>query len=130
MITGFEEFSYELTDIEESKIYPKFVEAWSNKPYEQFITMKEMLEGVQNWIEKQNILTKKGKIYKITGPRMRKIIHKARVSGKLHDMIANSKGYFKTQDVEKIRKFIQSCRERANSFKEVADSLETYNFER
>ena len=57
---------------------------------------------------------------------MRKIIHKARVSGKLYDMIANSKGYFKTQDVEKIRKFIQSCRERANSFTEVADATEAY----
>ena len=41
-------------------------------------------------------------------------------------IFANSKGYFKTQDVEKIRKFIQSCRERANSFTEVADATEAY----
>jgi len=130
MVTGFEEFSYELTEIEQQKIYPKFIEAWRGRVVEELIKAKDMIDGMQSWIEKNNITTKPGKIYKMTGPRMRKIIHCARVKGDLPNMIANSKGYFKTEDQNKIREFIKSCRERSNSFSEVANALETYNFER
>lgn len=130
MVTGFEEFSYELTEIEQQKIYPKFIEAWKGRVADELIKMNDMINGMQNWIIKQNITTSKGKIYKMTGPRMRKIIHCARVKGDLHNMIATSKGYFRTDDPQQIKNFIKSCRERANSFKEVADAMETYNFER
>ena len=130
MVTGFEQFSYELTEIEQQKIYPKFIEAWKGRVSDELIKMKDMIDGMQNWIIKQNITTSKGKRYKMTGPRMRKIIHCARVKGDLPNMIANSKGYFKTNDPNKIRNFIKSCRERSNSFDEVANALETYNFER
>lgn len=130
MVTGFEEFSYELTEIEKQKIYPKFIEAWKVRIAEELITMKDMIDGMQSWIKKQNITTSKGKLYKMTGPRMRKIIHCARVKGDLPNMIANSKGYFKTTDQDKIRGFIKSCRERSSSFSEVANAIETHNFER
>ena len=130
MVTGFEEFSYELTELEQQRIYPKFIEAWKARSFDVLITMKEMTDGMQDWIKKQNITTKRGKVYKMTGPRMRKIIHCARVKGDLINMIANSKGYFKTNDQNKIRDFIKSCRERSNSFTEVANALETYNFDR
>lgn len=130
MVTGFEEYTSELTPFEQEKIYPKFIAAWKCRQNNELITMKQMLAGMNSWCEKQNFRRKNGKLFKLTEPRLRKVIHQARVSGDLSKMIANSKGYFKTDDQDKIKDFIKSCRERANSFKEVADSLETYNFER
>lgn len=130
MVTGFEEFSYELTELEQQKIYPKFIEAWKGRVVNELIKTNDMISGMQNWIVKQNITTSKGKIYKMTGPRMRKIIHCARVKGDLPNMIATSKGYFRSDDPQEIKNFIKSCRERANSFLEVANAMETYNFER
>lgn len=126
MITGFEDLTYELTDIEKEIIYPKFVETWSKKPYDKLITMRSMMEGMQVWISKAQIKTKKNKEYKLTGPRMRKIIHEARVKGDLKDVVANSRGYFRTTDKEKILLFIKSCKQKANSFTEVAYAMEAH----
>jgi hypothetical protein len=130
MVTGFEQFSYELTEVEQRRIYPKFVAAWKARSFELLITMTEMTKGMQSWIDKQNITNKTGKRYKMNGPRMRKLIHCARVKGDLSNVIANSNGYYKTTDVNAISNFIKSCRQRASSFAEVANAMETYNFER
>lgn len=142
MVTGFEQFSYELNQFEREIILPLVLRAWKRRdPNEKkLIKMKDMIDGVNdlckaNQIFRQRTL-KNGKvkvykaIYKIDGPRMRKIIHHLRVSGKVKDLIATSEGYFRTNDPKQIANFIKSCRERANSFLEVANAMETYNFER
>lgn len=130
MVTGFEKYTQELTPFERSRIYPGVVKTWKKKPLEVVVNMKDMIAGVNVVADKLGWKRRNGKPYRITGPRLRKIIHAMRVSGEVPNLIANSKGYFKTDDQDKIKDFIKSCRERANSFKEVADSLETYNFER
>lgn len=130
MVTGWEELTKELTPFEKEQIYPRVLRSWEKKSLEEYVNMSDMIKAINETAIKLNWRTKRGKEYKITGPRVRKIIHVLRVSGDLPNLIANSKGYFKTNDKEKIRNFIASCRERANSFKEVADCMQVYNFER
>lgn len=130
MVTGWEKFTHELTEFEKAKVFPGLVRRWQRKDYNEFVNMKSMIQAInQNAVEKQ-LKTPSGKQYKTNGPRIRKMIHAIRVSGLVPNLIANSKGYFKSDDPQKVRNFIKSCRERSNSFLEVANAMETYNFER
>lgn len=142
MVTGFEHITNELTAFEQKEIVPIIVESWKRKDpsLKQIITMKEMIGKVNEFCSKESIcsytVSKSGAIkvstkpYIISGPRMRKVIHYIRVKGLIIDLIATSNGYFRSNDSNEIANFIKSCRQRANSFNEVANAIETYNFER
>jgi hypothetical protein len=133
MVTGFEELTYSLSAFEKSRILPIVLKGWRDKEENHIVQMKDMIKGLNDYCIKFKITrpnSKIGKIYKVNGPRMRQIIHYLRVSGKAYNLVATSKGYFITNDEKQLRAFIKSCRERANSFNEVANAMETYNFER
>ena len=130
MVTGFEQETYELTPFERENILPRVVVSWRKKEEEQIITMKQMLIASNQKAAELGWLDKRGKPYKVTGPRMRKVIHAIRAHGIIPNLIASSRGYFKSSDEKKIKNFIKSCTERANSFREVAQAMQTYNFER
>lgn len=142
MVTGFEHITNELTAFEREKIVPIIVKSWKRRDpsSKQIITMKEMIKKTNDFCKKENIrsyrVLKKGSIktstkcYIINGPRMRKVIHYIRVKGLIIDLIATSNGYFRSNDANEIANFIKSCRQRANSFNEVARAMEVYNFER
>jgi hypothetical protein len=135
MVTGFEQFSYELNQFETQHILPIVITKWQKrKSHFKKVSMKQMIDSVNQVCVEQDIRCttgkNKGKHYKIDGPRMRKIIHYIRVRGIVKDLVATSKGYFRSDDPQEIKNFIKSCRERANSFLEVANAMETYNFER
>lgn len=130
MVTGFEDITFELTKFEKETIVPIVYETWKKKSPESITTAKEMISGVNAYCMRKGIFQpgKGKKTYKLNGPRLRKVVHYLRVSGKLPNLIANSKGYFITNDKEKIREFIKGCRQKANSFMEVASRVEYYNF--
>lgn len=142
MVTGFEDITNELTPFEQKEIVPIIVKSWKRKDpcLKEIVKMKEMVRKTNEFCKKENIrsyrVLKGGSIktstkhYIITGPRMRKVIHYIRVKGLIIDLIATSNGYFRTNDSNEIANFIKSCRQRANSFNEVARAMEVYNFER
>lgn len=129
MITGWKEFTYELTEFESHTLLPIVIEAWEKKKIGELVNMSSMIKGMNDYLAKHNILVgkKKKKLAKVSGPRMRKLIHQIRVKGIFPNLVANSKGYFLTDNKEEILAFIKSCEERASSFDEVATSMRRHN---
>ena len=109
MITNFEEFTHELTDYELINVVP-----WVE-------TELSFRVGKGNAVT-NNQLTKMCP-HKITTPRIRKIIHALRVSGKIPLLIANSKGYFRSENPNEVEDWIRSAFERASSINEVANAV-------
>lgn len=139
MVTGFEDITNELTPFETKVILPMVVASWSKKDpaHKEIVLMKDMITKTNDYCHKYNICSsrelKSGvvrvskKPYKTTGPRMRKVIHHIRTRGLIKDLVATSNGYFRTDDPKEIANFIKSCRERANSFNEVADAMNNFH---
>jgi len=129
MITTFEDITYELTFLERQHLLPLVVERWRRRSArDPKITMKEMVDSTNTLLQRLDLDVKTKKALKATGPRMRKIIHCIRVENLVPRLIANSKGYFIAENDEQILKFINSCKERANSFIETATAMEKFNF--
>ena len=126
MITTFENYTNELTEFEKQQILPIIVKAWQRRSYDEYITMKQMIRATNAFLASKGIKNGK-KIAKVNGPRMRKIIHYIRVNGLVDNLIADSKGYFKTKDFDKLQAFVDSLYQRANSFREVASAIKKYN---
>lgn len=131
MVTGFKEYTKPLSLFEREVILPIVVKGWKNKiPDKDILNGNKLINDINNYLERNKIIYKvrgKKKIYKLNGSTFRSIIHEIRTRELVVNLIANSKGYFKSTDIDKIKKFIKSCRERANSFNQVADALERYN---
>jgi len=112
MITLFEEITYELTDYEENTLLPIVVKGLRNK------------HGKQNAITNKNIckaLTNSG--YKISEPRLRKIIHHIRVEQLIVGLCCNSKGYYVTDSLEELGKYVESLAQRIRSQQEIHKSM-------
>lgn len=132
MVSGFEDYTTELTEFELKRVLPLIVRSWKTKiPDKDILNMSDMIRQTNEYLTQKRIgsYSKKGayKKYQVTGPRMRKFIHYIRVKNLVPNLIATSKGYFLTEDKEKVDKFIKSCIERANSFTEVARAMEVHN---
>lgn len=135
MVTGFETITYEPTKFELDVIMPIIKDGWresyKKNTCKEVIQRRRMVDGINHILEKRGYKAprrQKGQPvpYKLTGPRFRAIIHYMRVKGEFNtlELLANSRGYFLSNDTEQIAKFIKSCRERANSFLETADAME------
>ena len=128
MVTGFEGLTYELNKFEKEHLVPLLVRSWERRWLEErgTVYMKEIVLGLRNHYTRHTTDPKELKqvLKKISEPRIRKVIHHIRVNGLVPNLIATSKGYFKTENPEKLKKYIESCWERSNSFKEVALSME------
>lgn len=131
MITGFESITYELTDFEQRVLLPLVIRGWNNRPYAEFekvggklkmtnakqavVNMSDMIKGInaQDHVKK-----------KVTGVRLRKVIHYIRMTGQIEHLVASSTGYYKTKNISKLKDFVKSNREKASSFTEIADAIE------
>ena len=113
MIKGHENHTYELNDYEEKILLPAII-AGFNKNH----------KGRRNAIKSEDIIKcMKAKAYKISGVRLRKIIHEIRVSGAAL-LVSNSKGYYIGTDHEDIQKCIDSFKQRENSIKAAREGME------
>jgi len=110
MITNFEEFTYEITKDELDTVVP-----WLETEL-SFAVGKE--KAIPNW---QLV---KDCPFKTSQPRIRKIVHALRVSGKIPFLLANSKGYYRSNSRAEISEYITSLKERAKSISQVAAALE------
>ena len=112
MIALFEEITYELTDYEESTLLPIVVRGLKSK------------NGKQNAITNKKIcqaLTNIG--HKVNGPRLRKIIHHIRVEQLIVGLCCNSNGYYVTDSLEELNKYVESLAQRIRSQQQIHKSM-------
>jgi len=112
MVTNFEHETQELNNYEFFTVLP-YVEKW--------------LEGAtitRKILSSNKIITSlKAVGHKIDPARLRKIIHNIRVIGKVKNLVADSRGYYVTNDQEVLLKYIQSLQERTDSIQEVREAM-------
>jgi hypothetical protein len=112
MIDNFEEITYELNETER-KLLPFVIEGMNHhQGKERAITGTKI---------RQAILDKKG--VKVSGARLRKIIHYLRVSGECPLLVATSEGYFIAQTESEVTSFLNSIQQRINSMTELRDAV-------
>jgi carbamoylphosphate synthase small subunit len=131
MVTGHEGRTFELTPLEIEKILPIVITTWKTKSINEYVNMRDMVKGLNKYFKQypiqQTLKNGKKKVVVVTDVRMRKIIHHIRVEGIITNLVANSKGYFLTDQEEELHKFAKSCKERANSFNAVYKAMIKHN---
>lgn len=112
MITGFENYTKELNDYEITKLLPAIVAGMKTKI------------GSENAITNSSIVKamKKAK-FKVTEPRVRKILHIIRVSGMIPGIVGTSKGYYIAQTREEWEVYLKSINERLAHIQSLRDAL-------
>lgn len=112
MITNFEDITHEMTE-DEKKLVPILIKGFT-------------AYGKSNPIKAPDVISRlKQKGYKITEPRLRKIINFIRSEGIL-PLIGTSKGYFVSYEREVIADQIKSLQERADSIANSAQGLKKF----
>ena len=112
MITLFEEITYELTDYEIDTLVPVVVKGLKNKI------------GKENAITNRVICDKlKSANYKISEPRLRKIIHHIRIEQLIVGLCCNSKGYYVTDSLEELGRYVESLAQRIRSQQAIYKSM-------
>ncbi len=126
MIRNFEEYTGTITDLEQTFIVPRVA------------NLLILSIGKENAITNSSIqvdinVTNPIKIYdeskgssyylKTSGPRLRHIIHVLRVSDTIPLLVATSYGYYVSNDVEEINKYIASIEDRMRSIYDIRRAL-------
>ncbi len=112
MITLFEDITYELTDYELNTLVSVVVKGLSSK------------KGKENAITNKVICEKlKSAGYKISEPRLRKIIHHIRVEQLIVGLCCNSKGYYVTDSLEELSRYVESLAQRIRSQQAIHNSM-------
>ena len=116
MVTNFENETHELTDQELNMVS----------------TVKKILElhvGKNNPVISDKIMEDALHMYQInlgTGARVRKLINYIRVTGLIPNLAASSRGYWIETDLNELRKYVRSLRERASAIRTVADRVQAH----
>lgn len=112
MITLFEDITYELTEYELNTLVPIVVKGLSNK------------KGKENAITNKSICEKlKSAGYKVSEPRLRKVIHHIRVEQLIVGLCCNSKGYYVTDSLEELGRYVESLAQRIRSQQAIHNSM-------
>tara|TARA_R110000851_G_scaffold44178_3_gene108760 strand:- start:733 stop:1152 length:420 start_codon:yes stop_codon:yes gene_type:complete len=112
MITLFEEITYELTEYEIETLLPLVVRGLKGKV------------GKANSITNKAICEKlKASDYKISEPRLRKIIHHIRIEHLIVGLCCNSKGYYVTDSLEELGRYVESLAQRIRSQQAIHKSM-------
>tara|TARA_R110001592_G_C13093654_1_gene743625 strand:+ start:1124 stop:1495 length:372 start_codon:yes stop_codon:yes gene_type:complete len=107
MIKGFEEFTYELTDIE-------------------LLIIDDLIKGLGARIGKENAITstKICNRLNLNAGRLRKMINYIRITNQLPGLCSSKKGYFVAKDIKEIEDYMISLKQRIKSQVDVLNSLE------
>ena len=112
MIEGFEKETHDLTDYEKS-LLPQFVAGLATKKgKENAITNKEIISALKN----RNIV--------VGEARVRKIINHIRNKGLVEGLVASSRGYYVSNDMEEIKSYILSLTGREEAIRIVREGFE------
>jgi hypothetical protein len=100
--------------------FPEYTAKLSD--YEKYTLLPIIVRGLETKIGQDNAITNpqmvkamKAAGYKITEPRIRKLVNHIRINGLIINLIASSKGYYISHDIEERRKWAEGMRERAGS---------------
>jgi hypothetical protein len=110
MINGFDEETVTLTSEERLAAAHIAARIKLNVGEEKAVTAGKIINGMA------------AKGFRITEPRLRKIINHIRRTKMVNNLVATSKGYYVENDPEKLKTYIESLRQRASAIMEVADS--------
>lgn len=115
MIKGFEKQTIELND-HELNVVSILVDRFSKKPgYKNIVTNNQIIEGLRM---KHGI--------EIKDSRVRKVIQYIRVNNLIPGLIATSKGYYSTDDIEELESWIESMVQRENAIRETRLAIENH----
>ncbi len=105
MITNFEEITAELSD-EEKRLIRPLIKGFSGRTKDNSIKEPEIIKAINDRASQYGLKKK------LTGARLRKIVNFLRAKSIL-PIIATTKGYFVSYDLEEIAKQKKSMEERA-----------------
>ena len=108
MLQGFEQYTHTLTKYEEGVILPLLVSGLKTKRgKEKAVTNKVICE------------TLKAKGYKLTAPRVRKIIAFIRLHGLVINLISTSKGYYIATKPHELEDYINTLKQREDAIRAI-----------
>lgn len=117
MITGFEDYTADLSEHELKHFVPNFIKQLSNKIGEKNAVTSSQIKKGYSTIG-----------VKIEGPRIRKIINYIRCRNLVPGLIASSKGYYVATNKQDLDRYIKSLNERIASIQQVRKkTIEYYN---
>lgn len=112
MIDNFEEITHELTD-EEKVLLPIITKALKKKiGKEMAVTNSQMIKGLKTIG------------HTVRPARIRKLIHHIRITGEIDCLVATSKGYYVSNDIQEMDTYIESLLQRAKSIEEIANQMQ------
>lgn len=111
MISGFEEYTSELTK-EELRSATQVVAMLHFSSKENPITSAQISREL-GWRRLQN-----------HGARVRKIINWIRLKKIVPNLVASSRGYYRTNDPQEIERYVKSLRQRIEAIEAVIESFE------
>lgn len=112
MITGFEQYTAELSEYEANKLLPAILAGMKSKI------------GKANAISSTQAIEKmKAAGYKITAPRFRKILHVIRVSGMVPGILGDSSGYYIANSYDEWTSYLTSINERLRHIQSLRDAI-------
>lgn len=99
--------------------------------YEYKVIMPILIDGLKRKVGKSKAVTNgkicsslKSKGYKVSEPRIRKIIYFIRQNNAVPMLIASSKGYWVTNDVDEINDWLHSLKSRIEAMQETKNYAE------
>lgn len=113
MINNFEDITQELSG-DEKKVLPILINGLKNCIGKEKSYSNKKIKGIL--LTKYNI--------KLSEPRLRKIIQYIRVKGLVPCLIATSKGYYVSNDMNEVRDYCESLQQRINAIKQTKESIE------
>jgi len=112
MIQGFEQYTGEFNEEERMSI-PHIIRLLENARGKSRAISNKRISAIleHNWG------------YKLSGPRIRKVVNLIRNKGILQNVLANSRGYWISNDLDEITFYIQSLHQRSDAILSVAHAL-------
>ena len=110
----------------------KFYECEGLTDYEKETLLPILIDYLETRRGKENAVTNSAmrRLLQILGyskvgePRIRKIINVIRINGYVECLLANSDGYYSSDDIQEVEEYIQSLRRREMAIRAVREQIE------
>lgn len=124
MIKSFEAYTYKITYEEKWYILPRLIKILSLAiGNEKAITNNQILRDINItnpiYTDSSDVISQ----IKSNGPRIRHLIHVIRVNDIIPYLIATSKGYYISNDMDEVNDYIESLEDRVKSIANVLRAL-------
>lgn len=115
MLTNFERITQDITEKERAEILPLVVQLLRGKVgKERAVKNRQLVK----WLRSQDV--------KVTEVKIRKIIHIIHIEGLVKRLMATSRGYFVTTDIEEYRRYVDSRGQRERNIHAATKACQEY----